>query len=238
MNLAGYKFDANSTTGGNQAVGVSVTYPAFAPLTVGGTYNGGAGGFTGTLSNAGLASLPTGTFNIDTYCVQLGEYFSPGSNYNYDVITPASSYFTPDGDVRSNRLAKLFSHVYATGGGNPFDTASTEAARATLSAAVQLAVWEIKYETDLAALSLGDGLFKWTSTGDLTGVYATANQLLNNSKLSAVTVDLYVLESLAGGKQDQVFWRHRVPEPASLSLAMLAFAAAGVATRRRKPVQA
>jgi hypothetical protein len=230
MNLSGYKYGGNT---------VNTTYPAFGPVGAG-TYNGGAGGFTGTVTGSEIAGLDG---NIDTYCVQLGEYFSPGISYTNYTVVNAAGYFTPDGANRSDRMAKLFSYVVDQ---HLFTVVAADK-KDELSTAIQLAVWEIKYEADLANLSLGNGVFSSTTTAFTNATFAGngyygANQLLSLSASAAITQDVYVLESVnPQGHQDQVFWRPRpvanrltVPEPASLTLAMLAFVAAGLATTRRR----
>jgi len=222
------------TNGSNN---VYVTYPAFTPVAAGEYNNRGAGGFSGTLTGSGIPGLDG---SIDTYCVQLGEYFSFNGAYSdYTVINPASIYFQPSSPVgaRADRMAQLFSYVVDS---NLFANA-VAGTKDDLSTALQLAVWEIKYESELTALDVTIGDLKASTGAGTTNATFTnlANSLLTSSAGATITQELYVLQSLGNpGHQDQVMWRPKsVPEPASLSLAMLAFAAAGMATRRRKPVQ-
>lgn len=164
-------------------------------------YNGQAGGFSGTLDGSAL----------QTYCVELTQVFYWNTAYTDYVDTAASSYF---GAVKADRLGRLLSYVTDTAGA--VDTAAE-------STSLQLAIWNIVYDSD-NSLS-GGGTF---SDSSAYGGYATA--LLTASQNWANSLNLSVLAS--GTAQDQLHW-NKVPEPASLALVMLALGAAGAATRRK-----
>jgi hypothetical protein len=209
----------NNWTWGNGNA-VNATAPA---------YSGSAGGFTGTLSGASPATLDG---VINTYCVELTESFSFGTAYSNYTVLDASSYFSA---AKVATLGKLISYVYDS---NLFG--STAAGyKDDLSTALQLAIWNVVYDTDITLNA--PGTFSDSSVyRDGTSNFLGANQLLANSADSLVTYDLYVLSSGRPiqtwvGHQDQLFWRHTVPEPASFSLVALALAAAGFSARRRKP---
>lgn len=225
-------FNSWAYTNGNA---VSVTSP---------TYNGPAGAFNVTVTNSEIPSV-TGTF--EALCVDLYEHINLPATYSngeYTVVSGAS-YFSGD---KAIKLAKLFTFVRE---GSLFN-GTTSTLRDDFSTAMQLAVWNITYDADttLASGTFSSASASATATNDVNGYYG-ANQLLSLSgALTSWTQSIYVLKSTddspfsssGPGRQDQVIWTGggtniRVPEPASLSLAMLAFAAAGVATRRRKPVQ-
>ncbi len=76
--------------------------------------------------------------NFNTYCVDLAQYVSANTNYTYNVVTPAAHGFTANQETLLSRLwATQFSNV---------DTANE-------SAAFQVAVWEIVYDTNATLTS-------------------------------------------------------------------------------------
>lgn len=193
------------------------------------TYSGFGGGFSGTLSGAVPASL---NGPIDTYCVELTESFSFGAQYSNYTVLGAGTYFTA---AKAATLGRLISYVYDN---NLFGNTAA-GYKDDLSTALQLAIWNVVYDTDLTLDA--PGVFSDRSIyKDGTGNFRGANDLLANSANWGVSYDLYVLSAgrpfnTWAGTQDQLFWRHTVPEPTSLALVALAIGAAGFSARRRKP---
>lgn len=211
---------AATMTLNNWAFGSGHNVNATAPA-----YNGAAGGFAGTLTGAGAFD----TNNLRTYCVELDQHFYWNVSYSEYVVVDAATQF---GSVKATRLAQLFSYVAAV---------ATRVDDSNESTSLQLAVWNIVYDSD-------DTLASGGAFSDSSGYAGYANTLLAGSSSQTITQAMYVLRSdtvgNVTGHQDQLFWRElppggpgggsRVPEPASLALALLALGAAGGASRRRR----
>lgn len=172
---------------------------------------------TVSASTGGFAGAWDGT-PITFWCVELTQYFTPGSSY-MDYSTGALS-----GSVWSN-LGRLFSEV------DPATRTSTT----DNSAAFQLAIWEIVYEGG-TGLDLTTGTFHITNNNGNTAAQNLANTWLTNLPGSSV-VALTLLHS--DNEQDfiTVLPGDRdccttVPEPSPLPLAALGLLAM-VAARRR-----
>lgn len=188
------------------------------------SYRGLAGGFKGALS--GLTDTRFNNALVEMYCVDLAESLdtSPGRTYSVKMdgepgtavftLMPASALFSA---AVVDRLARLVSLVEGT---------PTWVDTSQESTSMQLAIWNTIYDTDL---SLTGGTFK-----DASSHAAYANSLLAASVGTPVTQDLYVLRSVGQpGKQDQLIWIQRVPEPATWVLVALALGGAAGARRWR-----
>jgi hypothetical protein len=207
-------------------------------------HQGAAGGFKGSVlfgasdSASGFSGLLTGFI---TYCVEIQESFTLASGVmtGYKVLAGGnySEWNSTNGLAKtaagtSDRLGQLLSYAAS-------NQVIRSASAAADSTALQLAIWNVIYDTD-NTVSAGAFSEKSGSAYD-----AYADTLLAGSTHWNKMVDVYVLQK--NGRQDFLLTRdtgrvisvptegaNNIPEPASLALAALGLVAAGAATRRRK----
>jgi hypothetical protein len=210
-----------------------------------------AGGFVGSTSGFTNDDAWVNSISLLTYCVEFTEFFSlpSGDMSGYSVVAGASYLHwglasDVDADLAttaaadrlaiSARLGRLMTHVGGLTGVAAIDTREE-------SAAVQLAIWEIIYETPVGLnLSLTEGnLTESRSTTTNADVRTLANGLLAGSASTQSQYEVFVLTK--AGKQDFIALREGgsvqqqfVPEPGAMGLSLAALGALGVAARRRR----
>ena len=184
----------------------SVNYKLSAPnISVQGSAN--AGGFD-TSVNGGASFV--------SYCIDLYQTIGFNTPYNGYSEVLGSAYNFANTNANSD-LAKLFS------AGHLVNDSKT-------SAAFQIAVWEIAYESSgLYDLSSGAAKFSGGSAGT-SGALTLASGWLA-SLASVADVDIHVLKS--GQHQDMVY-AAPVPEPSTYALMLAGLAGVGFVARRRR----
>jgi PEP-CTERM motif len=211
------------------ATTITVTSAPFAPGSIyGGVhintpgYNGGveAGRFAFTGFEVGA---PANAFNQFTYCVDLFTGLYTSQNFNISALGAVVSNVD-----RQSRIAGLLVNSAAL-----FAVAATTAERNLITAATQVSVWELVYETIGTPLSVSTGNF--SVFGDFTPtVAARANGYLANNWMAPSSL-VSSLVSVNGQSQNQIFLATpTVPEPGTWLSMILGFGIVGRFLRRSR----
>jgi hypothetical protein len=192
----------------------SYAYPVALGFNVTGRNGVGAGGFNASYDPVG--AVPANSFVA--YCIDLAQTFSWNTGFYVTENTPVSLF----GNFAAGALDRLYTQHFAS------------ATTPTLSAAFQLAVWEIISETGAStysALGLGSGAFQATSGN--TTARSTADSWLQN--LGAGGSGGYTLTALVGPNNQDQMMATPVPEPETYMMLLAGLGLMGfVANRRRR----
>jgi hypothetical protein len=164
----------------------------------------------------------TGTLDGDavslfTYCIDIFQSIHSGTYGVYSLEDYLGN------TTRANYIAALISNVGAHGS-------------ATHDAAVQLALWELRYENTGTAPSFSSNNFKaWDISSTTLNLAKTYAQNARTIWSPASNIEIQVAKS--SKYQDQLFWTvtpPAVPEPATWAMMIIGFGAVGSAMRARR----
>lgn len=185
-------------------------------------YNGVGGQFDGYFWTGPTNPVPADSF-FRFFCIQLSEHATVGP------VTYAASVFGDDD------LKKLYDVAYPNNTEADFWNAGKtdlgEFSSATMSAAFQVAVWNIVFDNDL---DLSAGGFQWTGASSVvsTAAQGLLDQVAAYDGSSYTHWTLY--QFVNAGKQDYVAATYRVSEPGMLGLLGLGLVAAALVRRRQR----
>lgn len=196
---------------------------------------GGIGGSAGRTSQdlsigrlrlTGVDTATMAAVTFDTYCIDIFNYMQSGS---FEL----QAFSLPD-PTKENQVKRLLSGTAGFING----TFGFEQKR-NVSAAIQMAVWEIVNESGTSGYSLDGGLFRMGTTGSVAlGARGLAQSYLDNLDSFAAT-GTHSYRMLAAvnpiNNQRQVFLAAAgVPEPSAWALMILGFGLVGAAMRSRR----
>jgi hypothetical protein len=185
------------------------------------TENVSAGGFTGKWHSGGTPDVLS---PITFWCFELTQYFSPGTSY------PGYTASALGGGAVS-RIVQLFQEAFSLA-----DDSSTN------SAAFQLAIWEIEYESSgIYDVTSGAGFYATGSGANFTAARDQANTWLthlNDYSGTGLTIALLSNSShqdfITAGLPPSACCKREIPEPPLLPLVLAAMGAAALVESRRR----
>jgi len=179
------------------------------------TENVYVGGFTGVW-HSGTPDVAT---PISFWCYELTQYFNPGTSYPNYTAAPLSG---------ATLIAELFNEAYAFA-----------ASSRIRSAAFQLAVWELEYDSGNLDVNAGTGFY--ATGGGADGI--AARQQANAWLLGLGSPGTWSITRLSntqhqdfitGGDLPGACCKGTVPEPPVLPLVLVAMGAAALVESRRR----
>ncbi|MGD0348766.1 MAG: hypothetical protein ABSB84_00390 [Verrucomicrobiota bacterium] len=159
------------------------------------------------------ADLTAGNPNFQTFCIETGEYFYPGTTYNVtisDEVLYDGGQF-PDGEPVTIGTAWLYSQ-FAAGTLSGYDYAYGSG-RTASAGDLQQAIWYLQGEASLVNGG-ADGTAFYNAAVSALGAAAINNPA--NGAYGVVALNLW--DSSNGGAQDQLMM---VPEPSAASFGLL-----------------
>jgi PEP-CTERM motif/Thioester domain len=183
------------------------------------------GGYAGRFSVDARDTITFAPSTFYAFCIDVTTDLLTYSPYTVSTIIP--------GLADANKRAQVAAVLFHSGG--VIDALVTEDDRDSASAALQLAVWEILYETGTSGYSIADGNF--SVYYDFDPLISLADSYLANVEMGTWTGDAATLRALVtdtGTSQNLVYQTNAVPEPASWALMILGFGIVGAALRRRR----
>lgn len=180
----------------------------------------------GRMRLSGVDNTTLAAVSFDTYCIDIFHYIQNGS---FDLQA-----FSMADPLKENQIKRLLS---ATAGF--IDAAAGAASKRDVSAAIQMAVWEIVNESGTSGYSLSGGLFQIGTTGSVVPSARSIAQGYLNNLDSYTATGSHSYRMLAAvnpvSNQRQIFLAAAgVPEPSVWGLLILGFGTIGGAMRRRR----
>jgi hypothetical protein len=174
----------------------------------------------GRITLTGTDTVTSAAVKFSGYCIDIMDFLHTGL---FDIV-PLAAY-SPLNATQKAQLLTLVSNA------DPLLTAGSP--NADVSAAIQLAIWEIVYETS-GTFNAGAGVFKATTA---TSAVNLANTYLGNVTGGSWTAKsgyaLNTLVSINGANQEQLFLT-AVPEPATWAMMIAGFGLVGGALRSQR----